>query len=450
MAKIACIWCKNSKKWPANSTSVCSNVGDPFIYLAPELGSHELVFLDSGNQNEALMLRILQETQPDILLLSVLTPGVELAWRLVRHLRATGCPVIDIWGGWHCSCSGAELIRDGATIVVQGPGENVIAEICANPRQFRGIIDARSYPLRWTVPQRRSIGSFAFIGAPNHSHRAAGLSVIRGCRRTCRFCAASRTPIDIRPKEHLEQDLANLKDAGVNTLFLVDDNPMAHTDHFIDLCRSIETVFSACKPRWRAYGDSSADIEKIANPFVASGGVNVCIGLETVDPAVLKSYGAHTKQFKLKPGQAFSRWREAGVYVTTSVIVGDPRFALDREELLCYLNSATPDTVTVFQLMPVKGSLLWDDLKPYLRDDITYADLDQGNPRSFYKDSHINVNATIKGILSEYYLGAAYQDLIETRIHQMGKDRYLQDVAITRSHLRQLAIDPWHRYGHAP
>ncbi len=449
MARIACIWCKNTKQWETNSSTVCSNIGNPFIYLAPELGGHELIFLDTGNRSEEEMRRVLEDERPDILLLSVLTPGVDIAWRIIRGLRAAGRPVIDIWGGWHCFCSAEELVREGATIVVKGPGENVIAEICANPGNYRGVIDARGYPRIWTVPQRNLFGSFFFIGAASDPHRAASLSVIRGCRRSCRFCAASKTEIEIRPKDYLEKDLGNLRDNGVNTIFLVDDNPMAYADQFVDLCSSIEKVFGPKKPRWRAYGDSSADIGKIADPFVASGGINICIGLETPDAALLENYGAHIKQLKAKPVQAFSRWREAGVYVTTSVIVGDPRFRFDREGLIDCLNKAVPDTVTVFQLMPVKGSLLWDDMKPYLRDDITYGDLDQGNPLSFYKNTDIDLNETTMGILSDYYLGEAYQGLIEARIRQKGKESYLRDVAVTRNHLLRMGIDPWHRYLYA-
>jgi radical SAM superfamily enzyme YgiQ (UPF0313 family) len=444
--KIAALWCKKSKHWSANATSLCSNICNPFDYLKSELDDFYVEYLDTENHNEAEIRDAIDRIKPEILLLSVLTAGVDLAWKVVDFAKKINPALVDVWGGWHSFSSAPELIEQGASIVVKGPGENVLKKICSNPCDYLGIVDAHQFPRRWTTPRREQAGIFYFLGAAKNNHRAESLSVISGCPRYCHFCAASKTKINIRPDDYVIRELSEMKGRNINTMFLVDDNPMIFTDKFVNLCNMVETVFEGNTVRWRAYGDSSADINKIAEHFVRSGGINICIGLETAQEELLESYGAHVKQQKAKPNQVYSHWQEAGVYVTTSVIIGDPRFPTDTEKLLGYLEDAAPDSLTVFRLMPVKGARLWDELQEYLKDGISYGDLDQSNPGSFYRGLDIPLKEVSLELLKRYYYGDAYQTLIEKHINKRGKTSYLQDVSIIRSHLLEIGIDPWHRY----
>lgn len=437
MSRVTCLWSTRSREW-GDQRQVARCIGNPFEYLTPLLDGQPYQVVEACF-DEAETAREILEFDPDVVLISALTAGSERAQRLVQAVREHKSAVKTVWGGWHAKVFWRELLDDGADTVALGPGENLLARY-PDPHDIPpGLLDVQSAERTWTHPLKLALGTMVSPGFGG-GRVVGSMSAIEGCPRTCRFCAQRMTKYQVRPRDYVEAELASLVDMGATGLFLLDGNPMAHRHAFAQLCDTFAETVGERLP-WRVFGDTSSISDEALVRFRRAGGRNIYLGLESPDPALLRAYGADRKLRQAPAAQTARQIQDAGLYVTTSLIVGDPRRREDVGSLVTFLEAVQPDFIALHQLMPVPGTPMWDELSPLLRPGLSWGDLDQMNPDGFFADRQPPAEI-IGEIIRRYFAGGAYAELVAQRFRTLGAD-YLAEMESVRCWLQQWEIDPW-------
>ena len=434
---MTCLWCTHSREWPEEGR-VALGIGNPFEYLVPLLGDHPWQMIEA-DWDEAGAIRRMLEFEPDVVLVSGLTNGAERANRLIEAVRAHNASLRVIWGGWHASAFPDQVLESGADTVVLGSGESALAMVDDPGQLPAGVLDVRREPRVWTDPIRLSLGEMVSPGLPL-GPTIASMSAIDGCPRTCRFCAQRKTHYSVRPAEFIEREIAGMLEQEVGGIFLLDGNPMAHFRAFAELCRVIEGVAGDRLP-WRAFGDANSIDDKSAEGFRRAGGKNIYVGLESPQAEIQERYGLGKKLGRLPIASVAETMRRQGVYMTASLIIGDPRCEDDVSTIVRYLEMIRPDFLALHQLMPIPGTPMWHELQPLVRPDLSFGDLDQLNPEGFFI-GHPRPTETMNEIFRQYFGGEAYARTVEERFVDLG-DEYLRDMQGVRHWLGQWQIDPW-------
>jgi radical SAM superfamily enzyme YgiQ (UPF0313 family) len=443
MGRVACLWSIQSRSWEGESR-VATGVGNAFQYLTPlleDLG-HEVLNVTASHDEDGASRR-LAEFQPDVLMVSALSAGVDRAERLTKRLRAHVGDLRVVWGGWHAIAVPDQVLASGADTVVLGPGENAVASAGADLSFPAGVVDFSRAQRHWTRPREMLLGEMMTPGFPLEAN-IGGVSAIDGCPQSCRFCASAHTKYKVRPRDLVEGEIALLLEQRAGGFFLLDGNPMAHHRAFAELCLAVKAVAGDRLP-WRVFGDCASVNDESVSGFRAAGGCNIYVGLETPDPSEFESYGIQRKLGKRPIARVAETVRRNGVYLTASLIVGDPRREDNLDNILMLLDSVRPDCVALHQMMPIPGTPLWSELQPLLRDGLSFGDLDQANPDGFFHYRRRPFEM-IAEVMWRYYTSDGYLQLVEERKAQLG-DSYLSDIAGLRAWLSPHGIDPWARIG---
>ncbi len=318
-------------------------------------GAHRVSIADlvlvQGRVRETVE-RLVRETAPDVVGLSVMTFQRRTAKRIVGLVRALRPEARVVVGGYDPSLAPDAWCDGTADFVVRGEGDLTFRELVRSLDEGRdpdGIAGLtwrcggtyRANPARPVsrldgpkvrLPDRgaRVLHGYTFLGRP-----VDVVETSRGCTFDCSFCSI----IEMRGRNFhtydFERVLADIRDArsrGAKSVFIVDDNITLDVRRFEALCRAIvaaglddvEYLVQAMTSSLAAAGDTLAPLMRRA------GFRYVFLGIENVlddDLAFLraraknKERGAGTGNATLRAVEAI---RRNGMYVVGGLIVGSP------------------------------------------------------------------------------------------------------------------------------
>ena len=231
--------------------------------LAGNLDPHHRVavadlILVQGRVRETVT-RLVQELQPDIVGLSVMTFQRRTAGRIIELVRALKPDLKIVVGGYDPS-----LVPDAyepwqVDYLVRGEGEVTLCELLRSMEQGGEIPAIPGLSVRgangWIHNQARSPHRLETgeIRLPRRDARVlTGYTMIgrqvdvvetsRGCTYDCSFCSI----IEMRGRnfftysfDRVLDDIRDARDRGARTIFLVDDNIMLNVRRFEALCEAI-------------------------------------------------------------------------------------------------------------------------------------------------------------------------------------------------------------------
>jgi anaerobic magnesium-protoporphyrin IX monomethyl ester cyclase len=312
----------------------------------------------------AVVERLVQERDPDVVGLSVMTFQRRTALELVRVIRAIKPGITVVAGGYDPSLAPEAYEAPGAGVdfVVRGEGDLTFRDLLRalesgqSPNGIPGlsIHDGRRFthnaprPVSGlddgsiALPDRSSrvLEGYTFLGRPIDI-----VETSRGCTFDCSFCSI----IEMRGRNFhtfgFERVLADISDArarGARAIFIVDDNITLNVARFEGLCRAIiDAGLNDIHYIVQAMTSSIANHGATLAPLMRAAGFRyVFLGIENVIDEDLEFLKASAKNAQREGGRrtgnatlsAIDRIHRAGMYVVGGIIVGNPEDTHDSIE----------------------------------------------------------------------------------------------------------------------
>jgi radical SAM superfamily enzyme YgiQ (UPF0313 family) len=313
----------------------------------------DLVLAQSSVQ--ATVTRLIAQLQPRLVGLSVMTFQRSTARRLISLVRSLKPDVLVAVGGYDPSLAPEVWVDPalGVDFIVRGEGDITFRELlravegtvslpAVRGLWFRHAGGFRHNPPRPVAPLHRGD-----IRPPNRGCRVlTGYTMLgrpvdvvetsRGCTFDCSFCSI----IEMRgrnfhrfPVDRVIADIADARDRGARTIFLVDDNVTIDVPRLEALCRAIIThglhdvhyIVQAMTAAIAAHGPSLA-------PLMRKAGFRyVFLGIENVLEDDLAFLKATAKNSRRQTGgrqnttlAAIDVLHRNGLLVVGGLIVGNP------------------------------------------------------------------------------------------------------------------------------
>ena len=299
--------------------------------------------------------RLVEEHQPDVIGLSVMTFQRKTAQKVIRLVRALRPTATIVVGGYDPSLA-PEVWEDPTSnvdVVVRGEGDLTFRDLL---RVLESRGDLRSIPglslregdrfvrnpdrpvshlaeeIRPPARSARVLSGYTMLGRPIDI-----VETSRGCTYDCSFCSI----IEMRGRnfhiwsvERVIADIADAKAHGARVIFIVDDNVTLNVTRFKQLCdaivaaglQDIDYIVQAMTSAIASAGDDLARAMRVA------GFRYVFLGIENVLDQDLAFLRAKAKNAQREGGRtvgsatmrAIDVLHRHGLFVVGGLIVGNP------------------------------------------------------------------------------------------------------------------------------
>jgi anaerobic magnesium-protoporphyrin IX monomethyl ester cyclase len=311
--------------------------------------------------------RLMQELQPDVVGLSIMTFQRGTAFKIARLVKALRPTTRVVAGGYDPSlapeayetCAQAGVID----FIIRGEGEQPLCELLRALERGAGVQSINGLSYRTPEGPGQFVNASSFVHNPMRPIAASGsidlrlpnraarvltgytlmgrpvdvVETSRGCTFDCSFCSI----IEMRgrnfhtyPVERVLADIADARARGARAIFLVDDNITLDIRRFESLCRAIiESGFNDVDYTVQAMTSPLAQHGAALAPLMRRAGFRyVFLGIENVldgDLGFLKARAKNTRREKGRTVgnatiEAIQHLHRHGMFVVGGLIVGNP------------------------------------------------------------------------------------------------------------------------------
>lgn len=297
----------------------------------------------------------------DIVGITAYTASVHRGYQLAQIYREKGVPTV--MGGIHVSMMPQEALQFCDAVVI-GEAEKVWPQVLADfeagclQQEYRG-----DWPDLTDLPNpRREV--------LNESHYGWGsIQTSRGCPMDCAFCSVTAFNGRRFRRRSLDAVIAELKQIPQNKVLIADDNIIGYSKSDLEWTRAFFTRIIAEDIRKIFFAQTSIlfgedrDLLRLA----AKAGLKIVfVGMESVNPETLKSYGKNINLKRLKQNrylELISRIRKAGIaFLGAFVIGGDEDDHRVFHNTLEFVKTAHIDVLQITKPTPLPGTRLWKEL----------------------------------------------------------------------------------------
>jgi anaerobic magnesium-protoporphyrin IX monomethyl ester cyclase len=328
-------------------TSLAGNVDDHHrVAVAYLILSHRRV--------RETVTRLIQEREPEVVGLSVMTFQRRTAHRIIDLARALKPGVKIVVGGYDPSLAPEAYEEMGADYIVRGEGEVTFRELLRALESGGGFESicglSHREDGRWFHNPARPVHRLedGDIRLPNRAARVLqGYTLLgrqvdvvetsRGCTYDCSFCSI----IEMRGRnfhtysfERVLRDIRDARDHGARTIFLVDDNITLNVRRFEQLCHAIiEAGLNKLDYFVQAMTSPIASHGETLAPLMRRAGFRyVFLGIENILEGDLEFLRAAAKNTARENGsnngnatlKAIEWLHRNKMYVVGGLIVGNP------------------------------------------------------------------------------------------------------------------------------
>jgi radical SAM superfamily enzyme YgiQ (UPF0313 family) len=326
--------------------------------LAGNVDSHHRVavadLILSHRDVRNAVTRLVRESDPDVVGLSVMTFQRRTARRIIDLVRALKPGVKIVVGGYDPSLAGEAYEGMDVDFVVRGEGEVTFRELLRALEQGGDFdrICGLSYRAgdQWLHNSKRPVHRLEDdeIRPPNRNARVLqGYTLLgrqvdvietsRGCTYDCSFCSI----IEMRGRnfhtykfDRILSDITDARDHGARTIFLVDDNITLNVHRFEALCHAIiEAGLDKLDYFVQAMTSAIATHGKTLAPLMRRAGFRyVFLGIENILEGDLQFLRAAAKNTERDNGfhagnatlKAIDYLHRNKMFVVGGLIVGNP------------------------------------------------------------------------------------------------------------------------------
>jgi radical SAM superfamily enzyme YgiQ (UPF0313 family) len=322
--------------------------------------------------------------QPTIVGIGSMTPTIESALKSARVAKEA-CPNAKVvMGGPHATFADTEILstEKAVDIIVRGEGEETIVELAQQSPQLEKISDIKGITFRKDnqiiqtstrlfIQDLDALPRPAYKYLPMEKYRITGKTLLpiitsRGCPFQCSFCVASQMfgqRFRMRSPKHVLDELEWLRDEyGAEGIAFQDDTLTFNKKRATEICEGM--IERKINLPWGC-GTRADVVTKDVLAIMAKAHCNeTMFGIES---------GCQRMRAVLKKGvtnqhcENAIKWaKEAGMFVTVSVILGYPGETKESlQETLDFARKLEPDDVWLCHATPYPGTYLRELVKSY-------------------------------------------------------------------------------------
>ncbi len=323
----------------------------------------------------------LSSYQPTMVGIGSMTPTIESALKSARVTKEA-CPSATVlMGGPHATFAGEEILatEKAVDIIVRGEGEETIVELAkqqSNLSNVKGITFRKDSQIIKTEnrPYIQDLDSLplpAYKYLPMDKYNITGrnlLSIIssRGCPYQCPFCVASQmfgAPFRARSPRKVLDEMEWLRDEyGAEGVAFQDDTLTFDKKRAVEICDGM--IERKMKLPWGCGTRADAVTKELVATMSKAHCDEVMFGVES---GCQRMRDVLKKRVTNDQCENAIKWtKEAGIFVTVSVILGYPGETKETlQESLDFVRRVEPDDVWLCHATPFPGTELRELVKSY-------------------------------------------------------------------------------------
>lgn len=283
---------------------------------------------------------VLNEFKPHVAGATAVSMTFDHARRVLSDVKGIDPDILTVMGGPHvtfCAQETLETFTDLDAVVI-GEGEETLVELinaletARNLDTVSGIayragskvtttskrkriknLDALPFPARHLLP----LGRYRTLGMP------ISMTTSRGCPYKCIFCVGRKmggSRVRYHSAERVATELQYLADLKFHQINIADDLFTANDDHCLAICEEI--LKRKLEINWTSFTRVDTVSEKLLSEMKAAGCTAVSFGIESANPAILKTIkkGISVEQVR----NAVRICRRVGIRPYASFLLGLP------------------------------------------------------------------------------------------------------------------------------
>ena len=284
----------------------------------------------------------LDSYQPTIIGIGAMTPIIESALKSANVAKQV-CPDAKVvMGGPHATFADKQLISDekDVDIIVRGEGEETLLDLAKQSPEMQKIGDIKGITFRKDNQVIRSIDrpfiqNLDALPLPAYKYiqmkryRITGMKLLpiissRGCPFQCSFCVASQmfgAKYRARSSKNVLDELEWLKDEyDAEGIAFQDDTLTFDKKRALEICDGM--IERKLKLPWGCSSRADVVTKEVLAKMAKAGCDEICFGVESGCQRIRDSI---KKKVTTEQCENAIKWaKEAGIFVTVSVILGYP------------------------------------------------------------------------------------------------------------------------------
>ena len=319
----------------------------------------------------------LDSFQPTMVGIGSMTPTIESALKSARVAKEV-CPDAKVlMGGPHATFADKQILIDekAVDIIVRGEGEETILELAKQSPELQKVSDVKGITFRKDnqiiqAPGRPFIQNLdalprpAYKYLPVEKYRIAGRKLLpimssRGCPFQCSFCVASQmfgARFRARSPKNVLDELEWLRDEyGAEGIAFQDDTLTFDRKRAMEICDGI--IERKINLPWGCGTRADVVTKEVLAKMSKAHCNETCFGVESGCQRIRDSL---KKKVTTEQCENAIKWaKEAGIFVTVSVILGYPGETKETlQETLDFVRKVEPDDVWLCHATPYPGTEL--------------------------------------------------------------------------------------------
>jgi radical SAM superfamily enzyme YgiQ (UPF0313 family) len=283
---------------------------------------------------------LLESFNPQIAGITAVTMTVDHAVQVIKDVKSIHPDILTVMGGPHVSFCAPDTLQNHPEldIIVLGEGERTLVELTRAVAQgngwerIEGLAYRRESEICFTAP-RALIQDLDTLPVPARQllplgrYRALGMPITmttsRGCPFKCIFCAGRKmvgARVRYRHPAKVVDELEYLSRLSFHQINIADDLFTANHNHCLAICDEI--IKRGLQLRWTSFARVDTVSEEILAKMKAAGCSAVSFGIESGNPAILKTIKKGITREQVVT--AVQACRNAGVIPHASFILGLP------------------------------------------------------------------------------------------------------------------------------
>ena len=347
-------------------------------------------------QRSGAKLVVVYEDDFNFLSKMCLTRMREVAWCMARAAKAAGA--VAVVHGSDATDNPELFLENGFDFVTCGEAENLLTDLC------RAVLDHAEVP-QWDGLVRRNASGRILRGAQSlarnpgwsqlafpardlvdlrpyreawtkaHGYFSTNMVASRGCPFRCNWCAKpiSSNRFQLRPTSAVAEEMATLKEAGVEHIWFGDDI-FALNHHWIERFASDVAERDASLP-YKIQSRADLMREDTVRHLKASGCTEVWMGIESGSQAILDAMdkGITLDQIEV----ARERLRLIGIRACFFLQFGYPGETWkELQQTISMVRRLRPDDVGISFSYPLPGTLFYERVQSQLGAKRNWTDSD--------------------------------------------------------------------------
>ncbi len=403
--------------------------------------------------------RIVEESQPDMVGISLWTTYVASAFHVAEICKAVNpaCPIVV--GGPHATVKADETLRICPAIdyVIRGEGETASLELVTHLTGAglkREAIEGLSFRSGGDIvhnPSRKSLRGLDTIPIPDRSllinsrtYSSEDMGLImtsRGCPFSCSFCATETRQVRCRSIERVVSEIKAVKAAYGTTQFsFKDDSFTVNKRRVADFCIALRR--EGLRIGWECNTRVDLVSEELLAQMKIAGCNSIKVGIESGSEAVLERMNKGISLDQARTAAAL--FHRVGVHWTGYFLMGTPgETAEDVYRTLDFMYEIKPDFASIGVYEPFPGTPIFREgiRRGLVKPDMTLADFGSMLPNHYYK---VDSRRQVETIEPEPY--ALLEQDMKERFHRYNK-QYRRLLNRARSRAMQYVRSPRVLYG---